>query len=219
MELKKGIAPLLVLIGVFATSAFAQQEGADSAAFIIDSENSILRVYVGRAGPLARMGHNHVVHTRDLSGEVVLAANLVESTASFSFPLSSFIVDDQSERDRAGEGFDSQPGRRAIEGTRENMMSEAVLNAAVFSTITATINTESVTDSQWDFSISLDLKGNIVNLELPAEVLVDESGISVDASFTLNHADIGLSVFTALGGSLSVAEALDFELHIEATRN
>ncbi|MBM89105.1 MAG: hypothetical protein CMQ41_12090 [Gammaproteobacteria bacterium] len=219
MEFKKGITSLLVLIGVFASSVLAQQPASDFQTFGIDSENSILRIYVGRAGPLARMGHNHVVHTRDLSGEINLAEDPVDSTASFSFPISSFIVDDQSERDRAGEGFDSQPGRRAIEGTRENMLSEAVLNAAVFSMIAADINTISVTDSEWNFAIALDLKGNAVNLELPAEVTINDSEIIIDARFTLNHSDIGLSVFTALGGSLSVAEALDFDLHIEASVN
>ena len=199
MEFKKGITSLLVLIGVFASSVLAQQPASDFQTFGIDSENSILRIYVGRAGPLARMGHNHVVHTRDLSGEINLAEDPVDSTASFSFPISSFIVDDQSERDRAGEGFDSQPGRRAIEGTRENMLSEAVLNAAVFSMIAADINTISVTDSEWNFAIALDLKGNAVNLELPAEVTINDSEIIIDARFTLNHSDIGLSVFTALG--------------------
>ena len=223
MVIKRGINWLLFLTGMLAVSAFAQQSETNSTTYSIDSDNSSLRVYVGRAGPLARMGHNHVVHTNGLIGEINLASDPVNSTATFAFPVSSFFVDDQSERDRAvseeREGFDTQPGRRQIEGTRENMMSESVLNGAAHTTIAARITTESVTDNEWNFAIGLDLVGSTVNLELPAQVEVNGSALSVNASFSLNHEDLGLSVFTALGGSLRVAEQLDFELHIEANSN
>ncbi len=223
MVIKRGINWLLFLAGMLAVSAFAQEGETNSTTYSIDSDNSILRVYVGRAGPLARMGHNHVVHTNGLIGEINLSSDPVNSTATFAFPVSSFFVDDQSERDRAvseeREGFDTQPGRRQIEGTRENMMSESVLNGAAHTTIAARITTESVTDNEWIFAIAMDLVGSEVNLELPAQVEVNGSALSVDARFSLNHEDLGLSVFTALGGSLRVAEQLDFELHIEANSN
>lgn len=202
--------------GIFANSSYAQQSDTT---FAIDSDNSTLRVYVGRAGPLARMGHNHVVHSKGMSGEINLASVPEESSASFELPLSSFIVDEQSERDRAAadqrEGFDTQPGRRAIEGTRRNMMSEDVLNEELFPTITANISTVSVSDEQWNFSIALNISGNTVELELPAEVNISGANINVAANFSLQHEDLGLSVFTALGGSLRVAERLDFELDIQ----
>jgi len=223
MVIKRGINWLLFLTGMLAVSAFAQEGETNSTTYSIDSDNSILRVYVGRAGPLARMGHNHVVHTNGLIGEINLSSDPVNSTATLAFPVSSFFVDDQSERDRAvseeREGFDTQPGRRQIEGTRENMMSESVLNGAAHTTIAARITTESVTDNEWNFAIAMDLVGSTVNLELPAQVEVNGSALSVDARFSLNHEDLGLSVFTALGGSLRVAEQLDFELHIEANSN
>ncbi len=208
----------LLFSSLFATSLHAQQ---GDTTYTIDSENSILRVYVGRAGPLARMGHNHVVHSRGFTGEIQLAAEPVESSASFELQLGSFVVDDQTERDRAStsqrEGFDTQPGRRAIEGTRSNMMSEDVLNEALYPTISADISTASVSDGQWNFNIALTISGSTVNLALPATVVASESDITVSASFSLQHEDLGLSVFSALGGSLRVAERLDFELEIQGT--
>ena len=57
MVIKRGINRLLFLTGMLAVSAFAQQSETNSTTYSIDSDNSILRVYVGRAGPLARMGH------------------------------------------------------------------------------------------------------------------------------------------------------------------
>ncbi len=200
---------------VFGTSLYAQE---NDTTYSIDSADSILRVYVGRAGPLARMGHNHVVHSRGITGEIHLAAERSESNASFEIPLSSFVVDDQSERDRASaaqrDGFDTQPGRRAIEGTRSNMMSEDVLNESLFPVVSAQISTASVSDQQWVFDIALSIAGSTVNLNIPASVTISESEISVSTSFSLQHEDLGMSVFSALGGSLRVAEQLDFELEI-----
>lgn len=222
MSVRKQMFWILFLVGSL-TGAAAAQQGSDAAAYTIDSDSSNLRIFVGRAGPLARMGHNHVVLTSDITGEIMLASEPENSTASFSIPVTSFSVDDQSERDRAAEamreGFDTQPGRRAIEGTRENMLGTDVLNVSFFPTISANITTDSVSDDQWEFTIELDIKGNNVSLDLPAQVFVNDSNIVVHAEFSLNHADLGMSVFTALGGSLRVAEQLDFELHIEATEN
>jgi hypothetical protein len=49
------------------------QPGAPAAAagsrFRIDAARSELRILVYRAGPLARLGHNHVLRVRDLQGE------------------------------------------------------------------------------------------------------------------------------------------------------
>jgi len=222
MSIRKQISWILVFFLALADNAVAQSSG-DATSYSIDTGSSALRVYVGRDGPLARMGHNHVVRTNEITGEIMLAANQVDSTASFSFPINSFSVDDQDERDRAAaaqrEGFDTQPGRRAIEGTRENMMSTDVLNLSFFPSLSANISTNSVNDNQWDFSVELEIKGNTVELDIPAQVVINDSGLIVHAEFSLQHEDLGMSVFTALGGSLRVHEQLDFELHIEATPN
>ena len=126
MVIKRGINRLLFLTGMLAVSAFAQQSETNSTTYSIDSDNSILRVYVGRAGPLARMGHNHFVHTNGLIGEINLASDPVNSTATFAFPVSSFFVDDQAERDRAAseerEGFDTATNRCSLTTSKQTKM-------------------------------------------------------------------------------------------------
>lgn len=52
--------------------------------FTIRTPESILRIYVSRAGLLAGLGHNHVVHTRSLSGSVRLAPEPPNSSAEFA---------------------------------------------------------------------------------------------------------------------------------------
>lgn len=217
MGLKTNLTSLVLLIGLLSVSANGQPVTETTTNYAIDSENSILRVYVGRAGLLARMGHNHVMYTREISGQILLAPNLENSSASFSFPVSSLVVDEQSERERAGDGFQSRPSESAIQGTRENMMGEDVLNADAFPAIAATMKVLSVSGDQWLFLVELDFQGSVFSQEIPAQVELSGTELSVNASFTIEHGDIGLSPFTAVGGMLRVAEAMDFELQIVAT--
>ena len=214
MEFRSGLVCLALLQGLLGNPALAQQADV----YTIDSNNSILRVYVGRAGVLARMGHNHVVHTRELSGQVLVADDPMRSSAFFSFPVSSFVVDDAAERERAGDGYDSQPGSRAIEGTRRNMLGEDLLNAEVFPMIAMRVTPVSVLGEDWSFSVAIDMLGSTFSHEIPARVTINDESVSVSASFTLQHEDLGLSPYSAAGGSLRVAGALDFELQISATR-
>ncbi len=210
-------ATLLLSLLQISHTAWAQPAANGSTDYVIDGANSILRIYVGRAGVLSRLGHNHVIHTRELSGRITLAEPVARSVASLSIAVASFIVDATAERQRAGEGYESQPDENAINGTRNNMLSDAVLDAENYPTITMDITPVSVTDSQWLMDIALNLRGNSWALEVPAQVQVNEGTMEVQATFTLDHEALGLEPFSALGGSLRVAEALDFELLLRAT--
>lgn len=205
-----------MLLVMLSASSLAQEDVEAARVYAIDAENSILRVFVGRAGILARMGHNHVVHTRSLEGEIVLAPDLMNSSATFSFPVDSFVVDDPAERERAGDDFDSQPGESAIAGTRENMLGEDVLNAANYPDISVELVPVSTDSSPWLLDVSISIQGRRHRQEIPAVVEISDSGMRVNASFRLQHDDLGLSPFSAVGGSLRVAETLDFELEVSA---
>ncbi|GAB5499605.1 MAG: hypothetical protein PsegKO_19160 [Pseudohongiellaceae bacterium] len=205
----------LIWASLITVAAFGQPAESKTD-YNIDSGDSILRVYVGRAGPLARLGHNHVIHTRAINGRIELADNPLNSSARFSFPVSSFVVDDQSERDRAGEGFESQPGESAIEDTRENMLGADVLNATKFGEISIIAAPVSTDDSDWLLAVDINFLGATFSQELPAQVTIADSQLDITANFTLQHEDLELSPFSALGGSLRVAEAIDFELQISA---
>jgi len=201
---------------LLSTSAAGQIPVAQTSVYDIAPESSILRVYVGRAGVLARMGHNHVIHTRDLSGTIILADNRDDSSASFSFPVDSLTVDDPEERDRAGEDYESEPDESAIAGTRRNMLGAGVLNSEEFPVVEATVTTVTSAQEQWQFDVQLQVQDSNFSYRIPASVTINGDVIAVQAELTLNHEQLGLSPFTALGGALRVAEDLDFEIAIVA---
>lgn len=207
----------LALAGYLISGLSSAQPATENAqTYSIDSENSILRVYVGKAGVLARMGHNHIVHTKELTGEITLATDALNSSASFSFPVQSFVVDDAEERRLAGAEFESQPGESAIAGTRTNMLSEGILNAAMFPGISVRATPTEITDETWSFALELEFLGQTIELVVPAQVILNADSLAVAAEFSLDHSDLGLESFSAVGGSLRVAEQLDFKLNIVA---
>src|SRR5579872_3800876 len=71
----------------------------------IDAENSELRLLVYRAGPLARLGHNHVMVNRSLVGRVRIGDSISSSSFELSMPSDKFIVDETQSRSEEGDDF------------------------------------------------------------------------------------------------------------------
>lgn len=94
---------------------------SDGQLFQVTSDQSILRVLVGRNGLLARMGHNHVVVSRSITGTIRFDPRS-EADAHLVIPVSELLVDETGERLRAGTGYESVPGETAKADTRTNML-------------------------------------------------------------------------------------------------
>jgi len=100
----------------------------------VDESRSELRILVYKGGPLARLGHNHVMVNRALRGEVKLADS--GSGFSLNVPAAGFLVDDAQARREEGADFGSEVSDDAKSGTLRNMLSAAVLDADEFPAIT-----------------------------------------------------------------------------------
>src|SRR3981189_434420 len=97
-------------------------------AYQIDSQNSELRILVYRAGPLANLGHNHVMVNHALTGLVQVGGDISESSFSLRVPVEGFVVDDADARREEGSDFPGDIPEDAKSGTRRNMLSAALLN-------------------------------------------------------------------------------------------
>jgi YceI-like domain len=105
-------------------------------AFRIDESQSELRILVYRAGPLAHLGHNHVMVNRAVRGTVNWADEPGASVFSLTIPAAAFVVDDAQARSEEGPDFSAQIPEDAKSGTLHNMLSAAVLDADEFPSIT-----------------------------------------------------------------------------------
>ncbi|MFK8053129.1 MAG: hypothetical protein AB8F65_09170 [Woeseiaceae bacterium] len=183
--------------------------------FTIIPDESEVRILTFRDGPMARLGHNHVISSRTLSGNVWLEPTLGNSLTDISLPVASFSVDDPALRSEEGEGFETPLPESARSGTRENMLSDAVLNAASFAFIRARcgdIRTEAPASIRCIFSVA----GNTSTLDLPIELELDETRLTASGEVAIGHEQLGLSAFSAGGGAIRVAEQITVRFKISA---
>jgi polyisoprenoid-binding protein YceI len=186
------------------------------AVYRIDSASSDVRILVYRAGALARLGHNHVISARRLTGRVYLRRGLLKSSFDLTVPVDGLEVDDPEARAEEGEAFSSQPSQSDIRGTRRNLLGKRVLDAAEFPTVTLSGALGSVDPPSVQCTLSF--RGRPVQLSVPVELEVRGPTLRVSGSFSLSHEQLGLEPFSVLLGAIKVADQLDLKFRIEARR-
>ncbi|MGZ3238167.1 MAG: YceI family protein, partial [Burkholderiaceae bacterium] len=116
-EIPSTISPLPA---EFPESYYRQAEAMGKTVMRISPDQSLLSIEVRRAGTLARLGHDHVVASHDISGYVAPD----EGRADLILPLAKLTVDETNLRAEAG--FNTQPTPEAIDGTRNNMLTKVL---------------------------------------------------------------------------------------------
>lgn len=211
------MAILSWLLVVF-NSSLPAQESLHPVDYLIDTQASILRVYVGRAGVLAGMGHNHVIVNHHLRGMITTDDARYLRQARLIIPAQNFSIDITEERQRAGSGFESMPTEKDRTATRNNMLGPSLLNAVVHPNILVSVNPPVQDEGDIFYPVSLSLAGMDIKLTIPAVAHVSPDRISVESHFVLKHHELGLEPYSVLGGMLSVADDIRFELILEAHR-
>lgn len=185
----------------------------------IDSDNSELRLLVYRAGALAGLGHNHVMVNRSISGFVQIAPNIAATAFSLSMPVSGFLVDDAQSRSEEGADFPGDVPQDAKAGTRRNMLSAAVLNAAQFSDIT--VQSVSLTGT-WDSVIAelqISAAGHSSRISVPLMLQGDAQQLGATGSMELRQTALGITPYSLLGGALQVQDAMQLKFKIMVLTN
>lgn len=189
-----------------ATPDAAPALAATQQAHRIIAGESLVAITVRRGGPLARMGHDHVIATRQLEGFIDLAKGHTE----LRFRLDQLQVDEPAMRKEAG--LDTQPSPDAIEGTRRNMFNK-VLQAAAhpWVAVRAERNGEFL-DAQ------VTLHGITRNYRVPLQLKENGAELEARGSFTARQSDFGITPFAVFGGALAVKDEMELRFAISARR-
>jgi hypothetical protein len=182
---------------------------ASRAAHRIVADESLLAITVRRGGPLARMGHDHVVASRHLEGFVDLAAGRTE----VRFRLDQLTVDEAALRQQAG--LDTQPSADAIEGTRRNMLGK-VLQAQTHPWVLVRAAFEPGTRA-W-LRAEITLHGITRAYRVPLQLHEDGTALHASGAFTIKQTDFGITPFAVFGGALAVKDELELRFAINARR-
>jgi len=180
---------------------------AGAAAYSIDSTQSELRLLVYRAGPMARLGHNHVILNRAVGGWVDAAARAESASFSLYVPVADFVVDDAQARSEEGEEFSAEVPEEAKSGTRRNMLSAAVLDAERFPVITLTsIGITQVPEGNLTARLTIGVAGHESTLAVPFTLTISPDRISAAGSVVLRQSDLGLTPLRVMLGALQVQD-------------
>lgn len=180
----------------------------------IDTANSELRLLVYRAGPLARFGHNHVMVNRSLTGRVRIGDGVTSTSFELSMPADKFSVDETQSRAEEGDDFPGPIPDDAKEGTRRNMLSAAVLNAAQFPDITVSSIALTGSIQSAAAELQVNIAGHRSVVSAPLSLQGDAHHLVAIGSLELRQSALGITPYSLMGGALQVQDAMRLKFKI-----
>lgn len=179
---------------------------------------SRLEVRVYRDGPMQKLGHNHLITSDGLEGEIELREPVTATSFQLRMPLASLVVDDGQARAAAGGDFTAPVPARDAEGTRRNMLGEKLLAAARQPVMTLASESISGAPGSYEARVRVSLAGSEHVVTAPFSVVIEGDAMKAHAVFHLSHADLGLEPFSAALGALKVRDDFEVDLALDARR-
>jgi hypothetical protein len=206
--------------GAATPAAAITSPAAGPGVFRVDASQSELRLLVHRAGPMARLGHNHVIVNDALGGWVKFAGNLATSSFSLSVPVASFVIDDVQARSEEGPDFAEEVSDDAKAGTRHNMLSDALLDGDRYAMITlasvSVTKTPSSTPEMVTATMAVNVAGHESMIVVPFTVVTSMGRMEASGIVNLRQSAMGLTPFSVMLGALQVQDELTIKFHLIA---
>jgi polyisoprenoid-binding protein YceI len=178
----------------------------------IDEQTSKLVARVDPVGPMAGLGHSHVVGGAVLSGRIVVGDS--GARADVRVNAGAFEVD-RPEWRRA-HGLKPELDAAAIDGTRANLLGPDVLDAEAHPTID--IRSVAVAGPAWlpDVTLRIRWRDRVREFTLPVAIERDPGRLQLAGRLDIRHSDFGFEPFSAAGGALRVSDRIRVRFRIEA---
>jgi len=191
-----------------------KEEGARE--YRIDPSASTLHILVYRGGTLAKLGHNHVVSSTTITGTVWRHATLARSGFEIRVPVNELIVDDDAARAAEGADFPLNVKEEAKQGTKHNMLSEALLDGVHYPDIL--IKSVSVSGDQATPQVVAALTIRDQTREVGVPVILEEQGpqLRIKGEFELRQTDFGITPFSVALGALQVVDTVKIRFELVA---
>lgn len=186
--------------------------------YTVDPVASQVAILVYRGGALARLGHNHVMTAKSLSGRVVVNPSAELSSFELSFPVAELEVDDTQARRAAGAEFAGEIDQDDRDGTRRNMLKPEVLDAEHFARVS--LRSLRVTPPLRSATIRTRVTIRNVSRDIDVPVAIESSPDTVTATgeFPVKQSDFGIKPFSIGLGALEVVDQLQIRFKVVANR-
>ncbi len=193
--------------------------GARAQVYELLPAESQVRILVYSAGPLAKLGHNHVISATEMQGEIQYQPDAPQASRfRLQFPVSGLIVDDPDARKATGSAFAATPDDEAVRATRANMLGPDVLDGQRFPQIR--LRSESVDGALPDIDVRLSMAIHGVRLEMVVPVRVRQQGsrLYASGSFNFDQHLFGIQPLQIMFGAIAVQDELTVQYNLVAAR-
>lgn len=184
----------------------------------VNPQASEVHILVYRGGTLARLGHNHVMTSRSLSGRVWVNAALEKSGFELSFAVAQLIVDDPEARRAAGSDFPPDIPQADRDGTRNNMLKVEVLDTDHYPDVTLQSVRVAGTAQAPQITARIKIKDASRDIPIAANVQLQDPRLIATGEFDLQQTDFGIKPFSVGLGTLEVQDRLHLRFKIVADR-
>jgi polyisoprenoid-binding protein YceI len=192
----------------FPHTYYRQLQSRGLPVFGVDAARSQVVIEVRRGGSLASLGHDHVVASHAVVGNIAPG----DGRADFQVALDTLTVDEPDLR--AGAGFTTQPDAEDIAGTRHNMYK--VLEIERYPYVLLRVNGAAPEGKSEPIRLDVTLHG--VTRVVNATASWGESGeeFVVSGTFAIDQSAFGITPLSILGGAIAVQDRLNVTFRIVA---
>jgi polyisoprenoid-binding protein YceI len=191
-------------------------EGAQEYAVV--AEESLLQILVYRGGAMARLGHNHVIASHQLSGAVSVTDDPLQSRFDISIPVNELAIDEPAMREMAGPDFPPGVPQSARDGTRKNLLSEALLDGAKYPAIRLRATDVAAAGEGFDVGVEITLKDQVRVVRVPVTIERKQGELVARGEFPLKQSELGFKPFSVAMGTLVVLDEMRIRFEVVARK-
>jgi hypothetical protein len=193
-------------------------DAATSSSYAIDRNDSLVRIYVYRAGLVSFLGHDHVVSTNVINGGLSYSPPpALDAEFKLTLPVDALAVDDPEQRKSVGGRFSEPVTAEARAGTRRNMLSEKVLDAAQYPYIKITGHWLDGSPSHGTVAATIGVRDTLRNYKVPVDIQMQDGRLVVTGMLHILQTELGIAPLSILGGALKVADGVDVRFTLAFT--
>ena len=203
-------------LGVPVASPSAYLSSQPATIYRIDPEASKLHILVYRGGTLARLGHNHVISSRSISGSMWRGTSLQDSGFAMTVPVNALIVDDNDARTAEGEDFPLNVTEDAKQGTKTNMLRDTLLDGARYPNVSIqSVNLQGDTNAPQVLA-TLRIKDQSRQIAVPVTLQSADGSLRAKGEFEIKQSDFGITPLSVALGALLVLDTIKIKFELVA---
>jgi hypothetical protein len=181
--------------------------------FKVDSLQSDVMITVRRGGLMAKLGHDHIVSSRQLQGFILMDQDNQRCHADFYIPVHLMEVDNPQLRAQAQ--MQTTPSDKDIAGTRINMLKSINAKQFPFVQLRSADCSEIFTTSS--VAIEIQLHGVTRNQQIDFNWHRDKAGVlTAQSTFSLLQTDFNIAPFSIMNGLIKVEDKLEIGVQLTA---